>query len=276
MPIASINSSKGSLTNVLLEQFNVLRQDLPVFNRFFATVFITTMIGHIFYFLVCGFISWNKNSWNFREITFQQNYDIPDEALWRGFKVEVGEDDTERDDFDGLLVLLLPLRLYNSSRGTMLWAEIKIENFVKSIGRKFFTWNHRLLRISRCWCLKFDNSGNTESAFKIDWDTFGAEIDLSLALAIGAGSSSTDCWSVKKFSWNQFRTKRISDLLFTFLLVWIWNEPPSRLRLSTKVRRSRSTEPARILKRDKKFREIKWSLIFFFTKKLCTFTNKYF
>ena len=148
----------------------------------------------------------------------------------------------------------------------MLWAEIEGKNFVKSIGRKIFTWNHRLLRISRCWCLKFDNSGNTESAFKIDWDTFGAEIDLSLALAIGAGSSSTDCWSIKKVSWNQFKKKKKFHLLFTFLLVWIWNEPPSKLRLSTKVRRSRSTEPARILKRDKKFREIKWSLILFLQK----------
>ena len=105
----------------------------------------------------------------------------------------------------------------------MLWAEIKVENFVKSIGRKIFTWNHRLLRISRCWCLKFDNSGNTESAFKIDWDTFGAEIDLSLALAIGAGSSSTDCWSVKKFSWNQFRKKKKKEFQ-TYFSLFYWFE----------------------------------------------------
>ena len=46
----------------------------------------------------------------------------------RGFNVEVGEDDTEREDFEGLLVLLLPLRLNNSSSCTMLCAEKEEED----------------------------------------------------------------------------------------------------------------------------------------------------
>ena len=49
----------------------------------------------------------------------------------RGFNVEVGEDETEREDFEGLLVLLLPLRLNNSSSCTMLCAEKEEEEDLK-------------------------------------------------------------------------------------------------------------------------------------------------
>ena len=43
--------------------------------------------------------------------------------------MEVGEDDTEREDFEGLLVLLLPLRLNNSSSCTMLCAKKEKKSF---------------------------------------------------------------------------------------------------------------------------------------------------
>ena len=38
-----------------------------------------------------------------------------DEALSRVFSVEVGEDDTDREDFEGLEVLLQLFKLYSSS-----------------------------------------------------------------------------------------------------------------------------------------------------------------
>ena len=39
-----------------------------------------------------------------------------DEARARGLRLEVGEEDTDLEDFEGLLVLLLLAKLYNSSK----------------------------------------------------------------------------------------------------------------------------------------------------------------